>query len=201
MTSLDEQLAAAAPHVSRRSPELDRELALVIAEAERLARPDGVRRRTRLAISGLAAIGALGIGTAAAGAAGILPWYDTAPARGVVTTSNGSTCELTFGVKGIEVLARPVDGTIRASAVAAAERFLEGFEVSGIDVDDATRGLPPRATTNSETGPAETVEEYETFAVMGVVEKRVTAELEQKGLPPEAVSVSMATSCDSEGSE
>lgn len=202
MTSLDEQLAAAAPRMSASSPELDRELALVLAEAERLARPDGARRRTRLAIGGLAAVGALSLGTAAAAATGVLPWFETAPAQGVVLTSNGSRCELTFGVKGIEHSDHPaVDGTTRATAVAMAERFLEGLDVAGIDVDDATRGLPPRATANSEAGAAETVEEYETYAVMSVVEKRVTTELEQQGLPPEAVGVSMASSCAGEGSE
>jgi len=80
--------------------------------------------------------------------------------------------------------------------VVAAEEFLEGFDVSSINVEDATRGLPLRATVGSEAGPAESIDEYETNAVMGVVQKRVHADLEQQGLPTTAVSVSMARSCD-----
>ena len=53
--------------------------------------------------------------------------------------------------------------------------------------------LPPRATADSERGPAETVEEYETSAVHAELGKRLSAYLAQHGLPAEAVSVSAMT--------
>jgi hypothetical protein len=103
-----------------------------------------------------------------------------------------------FGVKEIDDPDNPVDASTRAAAVTAAEEFLEGFDVSSISVEDAIHGLPPRATVDSEAGPAESIDEYERYAVMAVVEKRVNADLEQQGLPQTAVSVSMASSCDSD---
>lgn len=171
MTSLDDELTAAAPPVPLITPELDRELVFLVAEAERLARPAVLRTRVRLALGSLVVVGAVGAGTVAAGAAGVLPWFDTAPSSSVVTTSTGSECSVTFGVKGIEDPQRPVDAATRAEALTVAEDFLAGFDVSSI-------------------------EDPETSASMYVVQARVDAELERQGLPTAAVSVSMATSCD-----
>ena len=196
MIPLDEELAASTPPVPVLTSELDRELGLLIAEAERLAGPMRARRRRRLFLSGLMAAGVLGGGTAAAGAAGILPWFDTAPSHAVITTSGGAECRATFGVKAIDDPDEPVNAVTRAKALATAEQFLDGLDVSSIDVQAATRGLPPRASAGSESGPAESVEDYETRAVMSVVQTRVAAELGQQGLPTSAVSVSMATSCE-----
>ena len=196
MIPLDEELAASTPPVPVLTSELDRELGLVIAEAERLAGPTRARSRRRLSIGGLIAAGILGLGTAAAGAAGILPWFDTAPSSAVVTTSNGAECKVTFGVKAIADPDKPVNEVTRAAALAIAEDFLADLDVSSIDVRAAARGLPARATADTESGPAESVEAYETRAVMSVVQTRVDAELEQQGLPTSAVSVAMATSCE-----
>jgi hypothetical protein len=196
MAALERHFADCAPPVPRHTSELEGELAFVIAEAERQAGSARLRSRFRLAIGGFTVVGALSVGTAAAGAAGIIPWFETAPSHGVVTTSTGSECRVTFGVKAIDDPDHPVVGSTGAAAVAAAEEFLEGFDVSRINVEDATRGLPPRATVGSEAGPAESIEEYETNAVMVAVQKRVDADLAQQGLPTTAVSVSMARSCD-----
>ena len=174
MTSFDEQLAAAAPPVPVVDAGLDKELAAVASEAESLVRARGGRRRKRWVVGGLVAVGAIGVGTAAAGAAGILPWFDEAPARTVVTTSTGTTCELSFGVKGIEDAAHPVSGARRDAAVAAAEAFLVKLDLASIDVD-------------------------ETRAALAVVQARVDAELERRGLPATAVGVSMASSCHGDG--
>jgi hypothetical protein len=196
MNSFDDQLARANPPAPVHTSELDDELLFVIAEAERLATRTQSRHRRRVVTGGLAALALIGTGTAAAAAGGILPWFDDAPSRGVVTTSTGAECELVFGVKGHSDPAHPVDSATRATAVAAAEAFLERLDLSSIDVDEAAAGLPPRATFDSEAGPAESVDEYETYAVMAEVEDRVNAALEKQGLPTGAVSVSMFSSCD-----
>ena len=196
MNPLDEELTASAPPVPVVTSELDRELGLLVAEAERLAGPVRARRRRRLFLSGLVAVGVLGGGTAAAGAAGILPWFATAPAHAVVTTSNGAECELRFGAKAVDDPGEPVSYAARAEALATAEKFLADLDVARIDVRAATRGLPPRVTSGSESGPAESVQDYETHAVWSFVQKRVDAELEQQGLPTSAVSVGMAASCE-----
>ena len=166
--TLDEQLSASAPPVFAPTVDLDRELAFAIAEAERLARSPR-RHRRRLAIGGLAALGAFAVGTAAAGAAGQLPWFDTAPSRGVAATATGEKCDVVYGVKGIEVSSHPVDAATRASAIAAAEEFLEGFDVSSVRIDDDS---------------------------VAKVQKLVDAELVKQGLPTTAVGVSMAITCD-----
>ncbi|WP_244928579.1 hypothetical protein [Nocardioides sp. W7] len=196
MTSFDDQLAVSAPPAPVQTPALERELASVVAEAERQARHQKPHRRASLIVGGLAAAGLLGIGSAAA--AGILPWFEDAPARDAVSTSTGSECELTFDVKGIEDPGNPVDSTTRAQALAAAEEFLSNLDLSSIDIVAATEGLPPRALVDSEAGPAQSIEEYETYAVMSVVEQRVEADLRRQGLPTAAVSVMMASSCGGE---
>lgn len=197
MTSLEEQLTLSAPPVPAHNDELHRELLLINDRAEAMASSSRSRpRRRRLTLGALAAIGVVGAGVGAAGAAGILPWFDTAPVHGVMTTSTGEKCEITLGVKPIEDPSRPVTPATRAAAVAAAESFLRDLDVSSINVAEATRGLPPRATVDSESGPAQSVAEYETDAVSHVVQERVDDALRQQGLPVSATSISVLTSCD-----
>ena len=196
MTSLEDQLTMSAPPVPVQSDELDRELRLVNSQAEDLATSTRSRPRRRLALGALTAFGVIGAGVGAAGAAGVLPWFETAPTHGVVTTSTGTHCEISFGVKPIQDPARPVAAATRAAAVTAAESFLRSFDVSSIKVADATRERPPRAVVDSESGPAQSVVEYETDAVIREVQERVGNVLAQQGLPATAISVSAATSCD-----
>lgn len=193
MTSLDEQLALSSPPVPARSPELDAELVHVIAQAETAARPRPNRRRKTVAIGGLVVVGALGSGAAAAG---IIPWFQSAPSHGVVTTSTGAQCDLTFGVKHVNDPAAPVSDDVQAKAKAAADKYLSDFDVSTISVAQATQAAGPRPTVDSEAGPAMTVDEYEVQAVHDEVRRRVEAELARQHLPSSAVGLSMASSCD-----
>lgn len=194
-SSFDAQLDASAPSATPRTPELERELAVLIREAEAIAAPVPSRFRRRILIGGLATIGVLG-GGATASATGLLPWFDNPAAQNTQTTSTGASCEVKYGAKGIEDQKHPVDDTARAAAVAAAGTFLRDFDFSTIDVKEAVKKLPPRVTADSEAGLAQTVEENETFAVQVELEKRLGAYLAQHGLPAEAVSVSAAISCD-----
>lgn len=195
MTSIEDQLTLSAPSVPVYSVDLDRELLIVNARAEDLA-PARSRPRRRLAVGALAALGVIAAGTGTAGAAGLLPWFDTAPAHGIVTTSTGVECKLTFGVKALADPSHPLAPATNAAAVATAESILKHLDVSSIDIADATRGMPARATVDSESGPAQSVVEYETDAVSRVVQERVDDALGEQGLPSAAISVSTARSCD-----
>lgn len=197
-SSFDSLLDGSAPPATPRTPELERELAAMISEAEAVAAPVQSRLRRRMLIGGLATIGVLGAG-ATANAAGVLPWFDSPSTQNTQVTSTGASCEVVYDPKGHEDPKHPVNDTTRAAAVAAAETFLREFDFATIDVDEAIKKLPPRATVDSESGPAETVEEHETFAVQVELERQIDDYLAQQGLPAEAVSVSAMTSCDGDG--
>ena len=197
-SSFDTLLDASAPSATPRTPELERELAVLISEAEAIAAPVPSRLRRRILIGGLATIGVLGVG-ATANATGLLPWFDNPAAQNTQTTSTGASCEVKYGAKGLHDPKHPVSDTMRAAAVVAAGTFLRDFDFARIDVREAVMKLPPRATVDSERGPAETVEEYETGAVQAELGRRLSAYLAQHGFPAGAVSVSAATSCDGGG--
>ncbi|MGA8846743.1 MAG: hypothetical protein WB471_09050, partial [Nocardioides sp.] len=120
----------------------------------------------------------------------------SAPSQGVVTTSTGARCTLTFGVKELHVPADPVSDAVRARAKAAAETYLENLDFSTLSVDQATRAASPRSTVDSETSVATTVGEYEVNAVYDEVGRRVDADLVERRLPVTAVSLAMAVACD-----
>lgn len=195
MSSFDEQLALSSPPVPPRSPELDAEFVHVIAQAESAAGPRPGRRRRVVAIGGLVLAGALGAGGAAA-AAGLVPWFESAPSHGALTTSTGARCTLAFGVKEVEDPAAPVSDAERAKARVAAEEYLRNLDVSMLDLAQATRAAAPRATADSEAGPAMSVDEHEVEAAYAEVGRRVEAELARQRLPATSVSLSMASSCE-----
>lgn len=197
MTSFDEQLAQSSPAIPQQTRELDAELARVVAEAERLARPHG-RRRGRLIVGSLVVLGALGVGGTAA-ATGLLPWFDSAPVRGVVTTSEGSQCTLTFGAKPIDDRAAPVSPAARAEATAAAENYLRTLDFAVLAAQ-ARQGSGPRPSldSESESGAAQTVSEHDVDAVYQLVARRLSVHLDQQGLSSSSVGLSMASSCSGE---
>ncbi len=197
MTSLDEQLALSSPPVPARSPGLDAELARVVARAEDTAGPRQQRRSRSAVIAGLLVVGALGAGGAAA-AAGLVPWWESALSRGAVTTSTGARCTLVFDVKQIEDPAVLISDAERARATKAAEKYLQGFDVSLIDLAELSGSAPPRPTVGSETGPAVTVDEFEVAAVYADVGRRMDDELRRQRLSRSAVSLAMLSSCDGE---
>ncbi len=195
MSSFDEQLALTSPPVPARSPELDAEFVRVIARAEGSAVPRRKRRSRRVVVGSMVVLGALGAGGAAA-ASGLVPWFESSPSHGVVTTSTGARCTLTFGVKELDDPTAPVSDAARMQVKAAAEKYLKSLDLSTLSVAQATRAASPRSTVDSETGPAMTVDEYEVEAVYEEVGRRLDAELVRQHLAVTAVSLSMATSCD-----
>lgn len=176
MTSFDEQLSLSSPAVPVRTPDLDAELAHVVAQAERHAGNGRSRRRYRVVVGGLVLVGALG-GAGAAAATGRLPWFDSAPAQGQLTTSDGSRCDLTFGIKQVEDRSAPVAADVRAEVTAAATAFLEALDVSTLSTDQG--------------GGAED----ETGRVFQQVAERLDAALARQDLPSSSVALSMASSC------
>jgi hypothetical protein len=195
MSSFDEQLTLSSPPVPARSPQLDAEFVHVIAQAEGC---DLSRRRLRsrsVVLGSVLVLGALGAGGAAV-AAGLVPWFEAAPSHGVVTTSTGARCTLTFGVKELDDPAAPVSDAMRARVRAAAEKYLKDLDLSTLSVAQATRAASPRSTVGSEAGPGMTVDEYEVDAVYQEVGRRIDAELVGRHLPVTAVSLSMASTCD-----
>lgn len=164
MTSFDDQLALSSTPVPARSPELDAELARVLARAEDIAGPRLQRRSRNAAMAGLLVVGALGAGGAAA-AAGLVPWWESAQSKGAVTTSTGARCTLVFDVKQIEDPAALIGDAERAQATKAAETYLRDLDVSTLDLAELSGSAPPRPTVGSEAGPAMTVDEFEVDAV------------------------------------
>ena len=172
MSSFDEQLALSSPPVPARSPELDAEFVHVIARAEGSAVSRRKLRSRSAVIGSVVVLGGFGAGGAAA-AAGLVPWFESAPSHGVVTTSTGARCTLTFGVKELDDPSAPVSDAMRARVKAASEKYLKNLDFSTL-----------------------TVEEHEMDAVYEEVGRRLDAELVAQHLPVTAVSLSMASDCD-----
>lgn len=194
---LDERLRDAAPPVSVRTSELRRELdALVVAVTPVQRR----RRMTRASLVAAAAVGALGVGTAAA-AAGLIPGWS-------VLTSSGQTCQ-------VDVIAEAphagdgepganFDATEQTEAVAEARLFLEGFDYESIDreaaisrwqaAEDSAITAQPDA---AERQPALTGDDLEVTALTYEVTTRLGNHLAARGLDIRAVSlVTTSSGCD-----
>ncbi len=195
MSSFDEQLALSSPPVPARSPELDAELARVIVRAEGLALRRRRLRGRNATIAGAVVLGALGAGGAAT-AGGLLPWYDSAPSHGVVTTSTGTRCNVTFGIKQHVDPAAPITEDLRARVTTTAEKYLESFDFSTLDALDATTSLASRPAVDSGVSPAVSVADYEMDAVYQEVARRINAELAARHLPISSVSLAMASDCN-----
>lgn len=196
--SLDSLLAASAPPIGRRTPALERDLHAVVSDAESCVAP--VRRglRSRITISGLAAVGLLGV-SAGASVAGVLPapewapWYEKPAATHAQTLTSGAVCEVAYAIKAHNE--QTMDPAVHAAAVTAAEDFLRRFDFSTINIAEAVRDVPPTAVL-----PEDRPEARETFAVLHHLGERVREHLSGQGLPPAAVSVSAAQTCTDGGS-
>lgn len=195
---LDELLAASAPQVAVRTPELQRDLDAAIVAAESAARPR--RRRARLLISGLACAAVVGGAGTAAAAAGLLGfgW----------TSDDGNACQVgDFEVQ----LASPrlsdskagFDSTTaaeREATVEAARQFLAEYDWASIDVDEAVRQwqrVEDRAIA-AQPDPEERQErlvgdDLETTAVGHLVHTEVRQHLTELGHDPDVLLGSFTT--------
>lgn len=196
--SLDSLLAASAPPVARRTPNLERDLHAVVSDAEACAAPIRRGLRSRIAMSGLAAVGLIGV-SAGASAAGVVPapewapWYEKPAATHTQTVTSGTVCEVDYAIKAHNKQA--MSPAVHTAAVAAAEEFLRRFDFSTINIAEAVRNVPSTALL-----PEDPPDARETFAVQYHLAERVREHLIGRGLPPEAVSVSAAQTCTDGGS-
>ncbi len=195
---LDQRLLEAAPPVSTRTPEIRRELDALVVAATSVQRRR--RRITRASLVAATAVGALGVGTAAA-AAGLIPGWS-------VLTGSGQTCQ----VEVIAAAAQASDGepnatfdaTERAAATASARTFLEGFDYDSIDRDAAiSRWQAAEDTANAaqpdpaESQPALKGDDLEVTALTYEVTIRLRNHLAARGLDIRAVNlVTTSTGCD-----
>lgn len=195
---LDQRLWEATPPVSARTPEIRRELDALVVAATPVQRRR--RRMTRASLVAATAVGAMGVGTAAA-AAGLIPGWS-------VLTGSGQTCQ----VHVIAAAAQAGDGgpnatfdaTERAEAVGAARIFLEGFDYDSIDRDaaisrwqaaeDAAIAAQPDP---AERQPALNGDDLEVTALTYEVTTRLGNHLAARGLDIRAVNlVTTSTGCD-----
>lgn len=195
---LDDRLREAAPPVAVRTPEMRRELDALVVAATPVQRRRGTM--TRASLVAATAVGALGVGTAAA-AAGLIPGWS-------VLTGSGQTCQ-------VEIIAAAphsgygqpdpkFDATERAEAVSTASVFLEGFDYDSIDRDAAiSRWQAAEATAiaaqpdPAERQPALTGDDLEVKALTYEVTTRLGNHLAARGLDLRAVNlVTTSTGCD-----
>lgn len=196
---LDELLDLAAPPTARRTDGLQRELRLLVREAESRARPQ--RRRLRAALVGVAAAGAVGLGTATAMAAGVVPTPGWVP----WTTDSGSTCEMQFTARPLDAGAhskqRHTDAE-RRRAVDEANRFLASFDYSSIDEEQAISEFQTEedAVIRSQPDPEErqprlTGDDLALTAVGFEVWDALEAHLTSRGIDPELVGYGQGWKC------
>lgn len=195
---LDERLRVAMPPVSVRTPEMRRELDALVGAATPAQRRG--RRMTRASLVAATAVGALGVGTAAA-AAGLIPGWS-------MLTGSGQTCQ-------VEVIAADprvgdgepdaqFDATERKEAVAAARIFLQGFDYDSIDRDAAISRWQAAEDTAiaaqpdpAERQPALTGDDLQVTALTYEVTSRLGNHLAARGLDIRAVSlITTSTGCD-----
>lgn len=126
---LDELLADSAPAPARRTAAVEHALDVLVTETEQVVRQP--RRRRRAGVIAAGVVATVGLGTAGAVAAGLVPtpisW----------STGSGRACEMEFYVQARGTDGEPpkVDYTPaqQARAAADAKQFLAGFDYHSID--------------------------------------------------------------------
>jgi hypothetical protein len=173
-TELDHELAAADPAAAAPTSDMRNALFDLIEATERSSQT----RPRRLASTAAAATAVAVFGGAGAAAAGLPAWDgpgwwgnpDATTQR--VTDGSGSTCRVTYAPRTLHVPDHPVAPAERAAAMAAATDFLSAFDYATV------QHLPPGAA----------FEELNT---------QLSRALAEQGFSTYAVSVAVATDCDS----
>lgn len=175
-TDLDDQLRAAAPPVADRTPALRRAMADLVDRTEAASGSRWRSRRAGVGIAALALTAVAGVGTAAA--AGVAEWgsggwWDRPEAvTHQSVTDDGQACRVTYAPRAVHDPSHPVSARDRAAATAAATEFLREFDYSTVE------GMTADAA----------------FEELGT---RLSRTLARQGLTGYAVSVALATDCES----
>lgn len=172
---LDIELAAADPAARQHTSALVDELSRLIDETEKV---DRVRHR-RMARVGAAAVVAMTLGGAGAAAAatGLLEWdrtgwwSDDDATNRVVRSEAGQECRVAYAPRPVQEEGHPISVDDRAAAMAAAADFLRTFDYRALD------GLSPAAAFDE-------------------LDARLGQSLSRQGLSTHAVSVALATDCE-----
>lgn len=173
-TDLGNELAAADPAAIASSAAVRNALSQLIDATEHADRARN-RHVVRVAVAATA-VAALG-GTGAAAATGHLGlggtgwWNSTQATTQPVTTDDGEQCRLTYAPRALHDAGNPVSPGDRAAAMAAAAEFLAAFDSTTLD------GLSPDDA-------------------FGELNTQLGRTLTQLGLSTYAVSVALATDCD-----
>lgn len=207
---LDELIAAAAPPVAERTPELRREWHALVAATEAAANPAKRRLGRRVGVAAFAVIAVFGAG-AAANASGFLPlpsWGSDVPSSRQIelTLPSGGTCDVTYSVSPQELAPR----ADQAASLRAAQQFLDTFDIATISIGDAvakykeaaqaTHEAAEKSLPASEVPPKENAYEVEVRAVGAEVYDRLSDELTRQGLSPRAIMMDSFHRCDLDGS-
>lgn len=196
---LDELLGACAPPIAVREGEVLSALdELVLA-----SRPVAPRRRRvpRTAVVGLVLAGTLGISGAAA-AGGYLPMSMTPWRQHAL--ADGTDCQLRFQAteqtEPTRLAGRVPSQTEERTTVLAAQEFLDGYDVSTIDVDAWLQTLrTERAKEEAKLPPSEwapsTPHEDEIQAMVMATFAELSAALERQGLDPDVVNIATPYEC------
>lgn len=198
---LDDLLDRSAPPTAVRTPALERELTALVLATESAGRPRPKALRT--AWVGALATGLVGVGTAGAMAAGLVPTPSWVP----WSTSSGTNCEMRFYANPAGPDGEPLNGTYsdaeKGRAVAEASIFLAGFDYDSIDEAEAIKKWQQEeaATIASVTDPAErqpplTGDELEITAVGAEVWDHLAAHLQAEGTPAELVVFGQGWRCN-----
>ena len=135
----------------------------------------------------------LGVG-AAAGGAGLAPWFDQTPAvHDTQPDAAGNECRVTYAAREIEDSAHPVATADRAAALAEAQSFLGDLDLRSISEEEAVANYRPAADEGKLS------DEDLTFrAMQAEIEARMLAHLTAAGFSPHAVGIAGAQDCSPE---
>ena len=197
-TSFDDLLNTSAPAVADRDPTL---LAALDELVQVTGQPSPRRRRLpRTAVAGVVVAGTLGLGGVAA-AGGWLPALSWSPWADQQFGS-GQSCHLRFMANEQSEPARlgGISRTEQRETIVAAQAWLDRFDVSTIDMDDALAKLQAAQTETNANQPsseiyAETPQELEVHALIYATGIQLRAALAAQGLNPNATDIITTTEC------
>lgn len=211
---LDELIESAASPVAPRTPDLQHTLRSLVAETEALTVSSQPRLGRRIAVAGLAVAGAVGIGAAAATAAGLFePKLSPTGERHVELALSKGVCDVTYK---LDFQREPawvagIGAAQWTETVQAAEQYVHDFDFTTISINDAIeKSLKADALYRSsseylalpakERPPVESRDSITLGAVGSELLEQTRSELTRLGLPAKAVSMSSANRCDTDGS-
>lgn len=195
---LDEQLAASAPATTSRTPELREELTRMAVSPADDRRASSSRRRIAIG-TGIATV-ALLVGAGTAAATGIIEWGPWAQSPDVVyayTLPSGEPCELrvVFDDDATAAAAREISNHVDlAPAAEIAEMIRAMRDMTRTAADEFGNTWDTGYGTEGYSDPDAEYDEAVQYTVSGVL----IAELEARGMAPDALDATFGSTCSIE---